>query len=111
MQLSDTSFGVMAPADRQSTIRCLREVDAGRSRVSRYLSDAISYADDNADLIIVFDLQHVIFATEARRCLLNVDGVRATEIAAIAEAISRLRGVILGVTARDSITGSLRIDF
>jgi len=111
VKLEEGTFGVMAPANRQSTMRWLRDGDSGLVRISQYLSDAVKFADRNADMIIAFDLDHVISQDEAKSQLLNMEGLRASNINELAEAISKLTGVTLGVTIRDNINGSLKIDF
>jgi hypothetical protein len=111
VQLEEGTLGVMAPANRQSTVRWLRDGDSGLVRMSQYLSDAAKFADRNADLIIAFDLDHVISLDDAKSQLLKMEGLRASNINELAEAISKLTGVTLGVTVRDNINGSLKIDF
>lgn len=111
VQLEEGVVGVMAPANRQNTIRWLRDGDSGMVRVPQYLSDAAKFADRNADLIISFDLDHVISQDDAKSQLLKMEGLRASNINDLAEAISKLTGITLGVTIRDSINGSLKIDF
>ncbi len=111
IQLEPNTVGVMAPANRQAAHRWVQDREAGRPRLSKYLDDALGFADRNADVIAAFDLSNAISASEARSRLLGLEGLKASDIQGLADAASRLEGVTLGVTVRDAIVGSLRIDF
>ncbi len=111
VQIDNSTVGVMAPANRQSLFRWLKDGDAGRVRLSEYLSNAIAFADAKADIIIVVDLENLMSKSAARSRLLKLESVRASDIDDLADAISRLKGLTLGITVRDQINGALRIDF
>ncbi len=111
VQLDESTVGLMAPANRQALVRWLKDGDAGRVRVSEYFSKAIGFADKNADVIVAFDLEHLMSASEARTRLLQLESVKAKDIETVAKAIERLEGLTLGITIRDVATGVLRIDF
>lgn len=104
-------MGVKAPANRQAASRWIQDSESGKSRLSAYMNDALSFADRNAHIIIAFDLADAISEDDARSRLLAAEGLRASDIEGLALAASRLQGVTLGVTIRESIVGSLRIDF
>lgn len=111
IQLEPNTVGVIAPANRQTAHRWIQDRESGQPRLSKYLEDAIAFADRNADVIISFDLSNAVSASEARSRLIGFPGIRASDIQTFANAISRLEGVTLGVTVRESIAGSFRIDF
>jgi hypothetical protein len=112
VQLDPKTTGFMVPANRQALARWLKDGDAGRpGRISEYLSNAISYADKNADIIIAFDLDNLFSKTELRTRLMRLESARASQVEPLAEAASKLKGLKLGITIREKITGALRIDF
>ncbi|MBX3418440.1 MAG: hypothetical protein KF851_12620 [Pirellulaceae bacterium] len=111
VQLDGSTVGVVTPANRQTLARWLKDGDAGRVRLSEYLSNALAFADKNADVIIAFDLENLISKSAARSRLINFESIRASDVDALADAMSKLQGLTLGITIRDGITGALRIDF
>lgn len=104
-------IGVMAPGNRQSAARWVGDADAGRTRVSPYLADAIKFADQNAEAILAFDLANAFSVGEARAALLQQEGLTGPEIAALSQAAGRLKGLTLGITVRDKSFGAIKIDF
>jgi hypothetical protein len=111
IELEPKLFGIKAPANRQATSRWVAESEASAPRLSPYLSNAIAFADRNAHVIIAFDLSDAISQADARSRLLQVEGLRASNIESLATAASRMSGVTLGVNIGEAINGSLRIDF
>lgn len=111
IQLEPNTVGVIAPANRQTAHRWIQDREAGRPRLTKYLDDAIAFADRNADVIIAFDLANTVSASEARSKLVGVPDIKASDVQIFANAAARLEGVTLGVTVRDVILGSFRIDF
>jgi hypothetical protein len=113
IQLQPNIFGIKAPANRQAAARWIRETGSGAARLGDYLDRALQFADRNADIIIAFDLADTISEREARSRLIAAGDelVRASDIELLAQAVSRLNGITLGVTVQNAITGSLRIDF
>ncbi len=104
-------IGVMAPGNRQSAARWVGDADAGRTRVSPYLADAIKFADQNAEAILAFDLANAFSVGEARAALLQQEGLTGPEIAALSQAAGRLKGLTLGITVREKAFGAIKIDF
>lgn len=104
-------IGVMAPGNRQSAARWVGDADAGRSRVSLYLADAIKFADQNADVILAFDLANAFSVGEARSALLRQEGLTGPDIEALSVAAARMQGLTLGITVKDKAYGAIKIDF
>lgn len=104
-------YGAMAPASRQQMARWVESGASGKPSDSPYISEAISFSDRNSDVTIAFDMRHVISEDMARAKLKGFESVPAAEVETAAKALSRLRGVTLGITINDNITGALKIDF
>jgi len=104
-------IGVMAPGNRQSAARWVGDADSGRTRVSPYLADAIKFADQNAEVILAFDLAYAFSVGEARSALLQQEGLTGPDIEALSVAAARLQGLTLGITVKDKAYGAIKIDF
>ncbi len=112
VELSPEAVGVMKPANRQAVARWLREAGGGgSSSLSPYLKQAVSFADQNADVIIAIDLADVLTPAMVNERLASMTSVSPADAGKVAAVLAGLRGVTLGVTIRESITGSIKADF
>lgn len=106
----------MAPANRQSVARWLRQVKAKDDiNVSGYLFEAFKFANDRGTpVIIALDLEDSVPITEIRARLatqsefikkynINVDNA--------ANMLSGIRGLTLGITFGDKPYGKVKVDF
>lgn len=110
VQIDDKTLVSMTPANRQLTSRWISSKIASETSVSPYLSEAIQFADQNAQIIVAFDLANVISEQEIAKRLSESTVVKNT-VEETAKALSTIKGLTLGVTVRDKITGSIKIDF
>jgi hypothetical protein len=111
VSIDPETIGVFAPSDRQGLAKWLKQGFDDRVTVTPYLSQAIEFADKNADVIIAFDMANAISAAGARSRLLRIEGVKPSDIDTLATAASKLQGFTLGITIRDKSYGALKIDF
>lgn len=104
-------FGAMAPASHQQMSSWVSDGPKGRPSDSPYISEAISFSDRNSDVTIAFDLRNAISQDTAFSKLKDFESVPADKVETVSKAITRLRGVTLGITINEKITGALKIDF
>ena len=114
IQVEDNVLVTMAPGNRQMTERWVRSSMSGNAnRLSPYLKQAIEFADNNADVIVAFDLMGAISEEEVTERLKasEIVSIREDEIPQLSKSIAGLEGLTLGITINDKITGSIKIDF
>jgi hypothetical protein len=76
-----------------------------------YLRRAKSFSDQNADVIVALDLEHVLDPTTIENRLKLGGFLDEANISSVAKTLAQIEGVMLGITVKDKITGSLRVDF
>jgi len=115
VELSQHLRGGMAPANRQQTSRW---VGLANHSLSPYLTEAAGFADKTAHVIMVFDTTGAFSADEvATRMGDNMDIYKdvlresPVEPAELAELLSTMRGITLGITFKDRAYGSIKVDF
>jgi hypothetical protein len=105
----------MAPANRQSASRWVREVDAHKGpALSPYLTEAYKFANDlGTPMIIALDLEDVPSVDEVREALSSHEALKGVEVDVekLASALASIRGVTLGVTLAAQPFGKLKVDF
>jgi hypothetical protein len=111
VQIDDQTLVTMTPADRQRTTRWINDKLMGELDVSPYLEQAVKFADQNAQVIVAFDLQGVIGDKDLLKRLRDSKAVNEASVEMHAKTLSMIRGLTLGVTVNDKITGSVKIDF
>ncbi len=111
IKVDNTTLVTMTPSNRQMTSRWLAKTSNGRMRVSPYLAEAVKFADQNAQVIVAFDLENVLEPSEVEKRLVESGAVLEVAAPAITKTLSTLRGVTLGVTVNDKISGAIKIDF
>lgn len=111
-QLGPLQIGAMKPGNRQLVSKWLKTGSSvASSQLSDYLKSAVSFADKNADIIIAIDLEGSVNPSLIRQRLPQMASVPKEETEAVAVTLEKLKGVTLGVTIRESINGSLKVDF
>jgi hypothetical protein len=101
----------LSPANRQAAVRWLRTQTGVASRLSPYLNRAVEHADANADVLIAIDLDSLLNAEMLPARLKALAFIKEAEIPRIAEVLSEIQGIMLGITVGKKISGSLRVDF
>lgn len=106
----------ITPGNRQFVSRWLKTLDAGSSKLSPYLTEAYSYAQDlGTPLIMAIDLSDVATPEGIRARLAErwpdsgFEGKAKLED--VADVLASIRGVTLGVTFTNGPFGSLKVDF
>lgn len=116
VQFGKTLVGVMRPANRQSVARWLNSIDetTNRNRLSPYLTESVSFAEnEGTPIIMAMDLQNAISPEMVRSRLSEDEAVTSgnLDIDQLVESLSSIRGVTLGITIRDKLVGAIKVDF
>lgn len=115
VELSETLRGGMSPANRQQTTRW---VGLANHTISPYLTEAASFADKAAHVIMAFDTTGAYSADEvAHRMGENMDVyqkilmISPVEPAELAELLASMKGITLAITFTDRAYGAIKVDF
>lgn len=103
----------MAPANRQSAGRWIREADAG-AKHSPYLNEAFRFANDiGTPIILAIDLQDVATEETIREALKASEKYAAAKnLDTLVKFLMGIRGVTLGITLQtDQPFGKVKVDF
>jgi hypothetical protein len=116
VQFAPDLVGVMAPTDRQSVGRWIRETDAAkRPDLSPYLTEAYGYANQlGTPIILAIDLENIHSPDEVLASLKASDKFAdqpAAELERLAKMFAGIRGLTLGVTFADRPFGKVKVDF
>ena len=111
VQVDSKTIAAMSPANRQMAARWVINNENSIAKLSDYLSAAVKFADKKAHIIAAIDFEHAITAEDAMQRVKDSGEVAETDIEKIAAMVASLRGVTLGVTFNDSVTGALKVDF
>lgn len=108
--------GAIAPGNRQLVGRWIRETDSRRSMaLSPYLTEAYHFANDlGTPVIMAIDLEDVTSPDEVQAGLDSMPaeiGLRGVNLRQLAEPLSSIRGITLGVTLRAEPYGKIKVDF
>jgi hypothetical protein len=106
----------MAPANRQSVSRWLRQVKAKDDiNVSGYLFDAYKYANDRGTpVVMAIDLENAFPQAEVlARLSQSQDFLKKYNLdaARVSNTIAGVRGITFGITFADKAFGKVKIDF
>lgn len=101
----------MAPASRQATMRWLKSKVSPAITLSPYLNQALKFIDANADVVFALDLEHVLDETKTAERLKMLGFANDNALPTVADALSKIQGLMLGITVNEQITGALRMDF
>ena len=111
VKVNDSTLAAMTPANRQMTSRWVQSSKAGRMNLSPYLTQAVNFADDNADIIVAFDFHDVVSHKELKKRLENSDVCKDEDLDGICDTLMTIQGITLGITINDKITGAFKMDF
>ena len=112
IKIEDSLLGAMVPANRQMTARWVRKgASATSSTVSPYLTQAVKYADKNADIIVAFDLTDSVNIDFIKERIGASEICEKKDLNSVCQAVANVRGVTLGVTISDKISAAIRVDF
>lgn len=115
VKYSTNVVGALAPANRQSAARWVRETDAHKGpSLSPYLTEAYKFANDlGTPMIVALDLEDVPSVDEVREALSASELLKDAKvnIDQLAQTVAGIRGVTLGITLADTPFGKLKVDF
>ncbi len=116
VQLAKTTVGVMRPANRQNVANWLRQTDSTGAQpdLSPYLSESVNFAvKGGTPIIMAMDLHDVISPEMVVARIDKMESLKGVEIDArqVAEAVSSVRGIALGITVNERIVGRIKVDF
>ncbi len=108
----------MAPANRQSVARWMREVDARSApQLSPYLAEAYHFANDvGTPVILALDLEDAVtlaglqerLQTYVANAFLAQHSLQAEQVAKV---LVGIRGITLGMTFNEQPFGKIKVDF
>ena len=110
---SDTLIVGLRPGDRAYFRNWLSDLNKSSTRVKDYLEEGIGFADENAAIIMAFNLEHFVSRSRVYDNIKGMDAVRTNTLdpKIVSKQLASLRGFTLGVTVTDKVTGSVKIDF
>ncbi|MCH2180470.1 MAG: hypothetical protein MK108_00565 [Mariniblastus sp.] len=111
VKVNDSTLAAMTPANRQMTSRWVRSSKMGRMNLSPYLTQAVQFADDNADIIVAFDFHDVVSHKELKKRLETAGVCKDEDLDGVCDTLMTIQGITLGITVNDKITGAFKIDF
>lgn len=119
VQVTDKLIGTHIPANRQSVFRWLKASDQSdfSGELSPYLKTAFEYATKvGTPIVMAVDLSGVVSKEIAAERLIGfaplVDaGVTKESVNALAELVSSVKGITLGIVVGDQASGAIRVDF
>ncbi|MGE0606354.1 MAG: hypothetical protein AB7O62_04440 [Pirellulales bacterium] len=115
VQFGPKLLGQMQPANRQQVGRWVKRSDADKGgSLSPYLEEAANYVEfRGTEMILAIDLAYVVSEEFAERSLSDSEVVKEGkgDVKALAEVVSGLRGVMLGIVFRDKPHAKIKVDF
>jgi hypothetical protein len=113
--IDDHTVAVYRPAIRQEFVEWFSGLKKNEpSKMKEYLSEGLGYAENlGTELIVAFDLSNAVSASDIYHRASDSEILRqnAIEPRQFAELVGSIRGLTLGVTVRDSLYASVKIDF
>ncbi len=115
VRFAPRTVGAMQPANRQSVLRWIREVQGSKGELSPYLQKAAGYSDDAAtDIIMAIDLDGALsWERSAKYLKRNNDRLKLSDadLKDAATVLGSVQGVRLGIRLGDRPSGKLTVDF
>lgn len=113
--LDPKRLAVVRPASRQRLVRWEQLVrEEKHEGLTPYLQEAVSARTDDYPIILAVEMDGVVSPFQAREKLSNLDAVGGenANLDELAKLFGGLKGIVFSVgRGRDSLEGSLRIDF
>ncbi len=116
VKVEPKKLALMAPANRQMASRWIRSSENGQMRLSPYLANAVKFADTNAHVIVAFDLTDVIHDHSIEERLKQTElyktgSLKGQDMSDLCAKLAGIKGLTLGITINDKISGAIKIDF
>ncbi len=114
VKFMENIVGYGTPATRQDVARWIaRYYDNSLLGLSEYLSEAQSFADAGSPIIVALDLTHVVSPQIVRSRLESLETLKGKQVDLdqLAKVLASVRGISLGVTVQQSMTGAVKVDF
>ena len=114
VKFMENIVGYGTPATRQDVARWIaRYYDNSLRGLSDYLSEAQSFADAGSPIIFALDLTHVVSPQIVRSRLDSLETLKGKQVDLnqLANVLASIRGISLGVTVKQSMTGAVKVDF
>lgn len=114
VKFMENVVGYGMPATRQDVARWVtRYYDNSLRGLSEYLAEAQTFADAGSPIIVALDLTHVVSPQIVRNRLDSLESLkgRKVDLDQLAKVLASVRGVSLGVTVQQSMTGAVKVDF
>ncbi len=110
---SDQLIVGLRPGDRPYFTNWLKDLKSSSTRVEGYLEEGLGFADEHAEIIMAFDLGSFVSRTKVYDKIKDMDLVRTSSLdpKQVSKLIASMRGFTLGVTVKDKVYGSVKIDF
>lgn len=114
VKFMENVVGYGTPATRQDVARWItRYYDNSLRGLSEYLAEAQTFADAGSPIIVALDLTHVVSPQIVRNRLDTLETLkdRKVDLDQLAKVLASIRGISLGVTVQQSMTGAVKVDF
>ena len=111
VKIDDRTLVTRSPANRQMTARWLQNAIGATENLSPYLTEAVKFAEDNAEIIVAFDLEGALNPDEIHKELADVSLTDPESLDQDAKIMSTIKGIMLGINVSEKITGAIKIDF
>ncbi|PQO33200.1 hypothetical protein C5Y96_10110 [Blastopirellula marina] len=114
VKFMENIVGYGTPATRQDVALWItRYYDNSLRGLSEYLAEAQTFADAGSPIIVALDLTHVVSPQIARNRLDSLETLkgRKVDLDQLAKVLASVRGISLGVTVQQSMTGAVKVDF
>lgn len=114
VKFMENVVGYGTPATRQDVARWItRYYDNSLRGLSEYLAEAQTFADAGSPIIVALDLTHVVSPQIVRNRLDSLETLkdRKVDLDQLAKVLASIRGISLGVTVQQSMTGAVKVDF
>ena len=113
VQLSPNRLGVMAPANRQTVARWVKDIESrDQPALSSYLKGTLT-ASQSSQVVIAFDLEDAVppDVIKAKLAACETLGGKNVDLERAAFALSGLRGLVLEVAFTDGSFGRVMVHF
>ncbi|MFN3151288.1 hypothetical protein [Bremerella sp.] len=114
VKFMENVVGYGTPAKRQDVAQWItRYYDNSLRGLSEYLAEAQTFADAGSPIIVALDLTNVASPQIVRSRLDSLETLKGkkVDLDQLAKTLASVRGVSLGVTVQQSMTGAVKVDF
>jgi hypothetical protein len=114
VQLGPKRLASLSPVGRQEVSRWLKRTASKKDMtLSPYLEQALHYSQQEADIILAIDLEDAVDPARIRQSLTDSPTLRSRRLDAdrVAEVLTQIQGLMLGIRSGKETRGKLRVDF